>query len=136
MNEPLDIIIAVAVGLIALAAVAVVIALVPMIRKARQILSRVDTLIESTERDVRQTVGEVRGAVHNVNQISGGVHKNMDQLSGTVKALEGFGETLRNTSDIIRTSVHPHLLSFGALLVGLKTGSWYLLRKIFLKRRR
>ncbi|MEE9538070.1 MAG: hypothetical protein V3W10_01900, partial [candidate division NC10 bacterium] len=97
---------------------------------------RVDTLIESTERDVRQTVGEVREAVHNVNQISGGVHKNMDQLSGTVKALEGFGETLRNTSDIIRTSVHPHLLSFGALLVGLKTGSWYLLRKIFLKRRR
>jgi uncharacterized protein YoxC len=57
MNEPLDIIIAVAVGLIALAAVTVVIALVPMIRKARQILSRVDTLIESTERDVRQTVG-------------------------------------------------------------------------------
>ncbi len=135
MNESLGIVVAVAAGLVALAAVAVVFALIPLIRKIRQILGRVDTLIESTERDVRQTVFEMREAVHNVNQISAGAHKNMDQLSGTIKAVEKFGRTLEDTSHIIRTTVHPHLFSFAALVVGLKTGSWYLYRK-FVKRRR
>jgi len=135
MNEPLGIIFAAAAGLVAVAAVAMVIALFPLIRKARQILSRVDTLIESTERDVRQTVFEVREAVHNVNQISADAHKNMDQLSGTIKAVEKFGKTLEDTSHIIRTTVHPHLFSFAALVVGLKTGSWYLFRKLLRKRR-
>jgi uncharacterized protein YoxC len=135
MNESLAIIYPIAAGLVAVAAVAVVMAIFPLIRKARQILSRVDNLIESTERDLRQTVFEVREAIHNVNQISAGVHKNMDQLSGTINAVEGLRKTLDETSHIIRATIHPHLFSFAALVVGLKTGSWYLLRK-FVKRRR
>ena len=135
MSESLGIIFPIAAGLVAVAAVAVVVALFPLVRKTRQILSRVDTLIESTERDVRQTVFEVREAVHNANQISADVHKNMDKLSGTIKAVEGFRKTLDDTSNIIRTTLHPHLFSFAALVVGLKTGSWYLLRRFLRKRR-
>lgn len=136
MTEPLATVIAVAIGIIALAVAVAVFTLVPMIRQARETLRRLDTLIQSAEGDVRLTVSEVREAVQHLNQISASVQKDMGKVSGTVEALEGFGETLRNTNDIIRTTIHPRLLSFGALLVGLRTGSWYLLRKIFLKKRR
>ncbi len=136
MTEPLATVIAVAIGIIALGVAVAVFTLVPMIRQARETLRRLDTLIQSAEGDVRLTVSEVREAVQHLNQISAAVQKDMGRVSGTVEALEGFGKTLRNTNDIIRTTIHPRLLSFGALLVGLRTGSWYLLRKIFLKKRR
>ncbi|MFQ5848059.1 MAG: DUF948 domain-containing protein [Candidatus Methylomirabilales bacterium] len=135
MSEPVAIAIAIAIGLIAIAVAAAVFAVFPLLRQARETLRRLDNLIQSAEGDVRLTVAEVREAVQNLNQISGAVQKDMGKLSGTVESVERFGETLRNTNDIIRTTIHPRLLSFGALLVGLKTGSWYLLRKIFLKRR-
>ncbi len=135
MSQPLATVIAIAIGLIAVAVVVAVFAILPLFRQARETLKRVDTLIQSTEGDLHRTVSELREAVQNVNEISAGVHKNMDKVSKSAEALEGFGETLRHTSDIIRTTIHPRLLSFGALVVGLKTGSWYLLRKIFLKRR-
>ncbi|MFQ5881038.1 MAG: DUF948 domain-containing protein [Candidatus Methylomirabilales bacterium] len=135
MSQAIAIAIAVAVALIAIAVAATAFALFPLIRQARQLLNRVDSLVQSMEGDVRLTLSDLRDAVHNVNQISAGIHKNMDKVSGTVDALAGLSETLRDTSDIIRTSFHPRLLSFGAMLVGLKTGSWYLLRKVFMKRR-
>jgi len=59
----------------------------------------------------------------------------MEKVGGTVEALEGLGETLRDTSDLIRTGLLSPLLSFGALMVGLKTGISSLLHKIFIKRR-
>lgn len=136
MSQPLATVIAVSIGIIAVAVAVAVIALVPLIRQARETMRRMDALIQWAEGDVRLTISEVRAAVQNLNQISAAVQKDMGKLSGTVDALEGFGETLRNTNDIIRTTIHPRLLSFGALLVGLRTGSWYLLRKIFLKKRR
>ena len=134
MREDLAVIvILVMIGFIALAVSAAVFALFPLVRQVQQLLSRLDRLLESTEGDVRLTLSEVREAARNLNEISTGVLKNMDKLSNTADALEGFGETLRNTSDIIRTGLHPRLLSFGALLVGLRTGSWSLLRRIFLR---
>lgn len=135
MTEYLAIVIVVAIGFIALTIGITVLAIFPLLRQIREILNRVDILMQATEGDVRLTLSELRESAHNLNQISAGVHKNMDQLSGTVKAVEGFGETLNNTSNIIRTTIHPHLLTFGALMVGLKTGSWYVFRKL-LKRRR
>ncbi len=135
MSELVAIAIAAAAALIAIAVAVAVFAILPLIRQARETLRRVDTLIQSTEGDLHRTVSELREVVQNVNEISAGVQKNMDKVSKGAEAFEGFGETLRHTSDIIRTTVHPRLLSFGALVVGLKTGSWYLLRKIFLKRR-
>ncbi|MEE8282253.1 MAG: DUF948 domain-containing protein [candidate division NC10 bacterium] len=136
MTEPLAITIAIAVGVTAVALAAVVFTLIPLIRQARETLNRVDTLIQKTEGDLQSTASELRETVHNMNQISAGVQKNMDKVGETAEALEGFGKTLQKTSDIIQTTLHPSLLSFGALVVGLKTGSWYLLRKIFLKKRR
>ncbi len=135
MTEPLGIVIVVAVGFIAVTIAITVFAMFPLLRQVRQLLSRMDAMIQATEGDIRLTLSELREAVHNANQISAGVHKNMDQLSGTIKALGGLSETLNNTSNIIRTTIHPHLLTFGALMVGLKTGSWYVFRKL-LKRRR
>lgn len=134
MNETLAIVMASALGLIAVAAALAVLGLLPVFRQLRQTLSRMDTLLLSLEGDVRLAVSELRGAIQNVNQISGGVNKNMSKVEGTVDALEGLGETLRTTSNIIRTTVNPRLLSFGALVIGLRTGSWYLFRK-FIKRR-
>lgn len=136
MTEPLAITIAIAVGVTAVALAAVVFTLIPLIRQARKTMNRVDTLIQKTEGDLQSTASELRETVHNMNQISAGVQKNMDKVGETAEALEGFGKTLQKTSDIIQTTLHPSLLSFGALVVGLKTGSWYLLRKIFLKKRR
>jgi predicted PurR-regulated permease PerM len=134
MREDLAvIIIVVAIGFIALVISATVFALFPLVRQVQQLLSRLDRFLQSTEGDVRLTLGEIREAARNLNEISTGVLKNMDKVSNTADALEGFGETLRNTSDIIRTGLHPRLLSFGALLVGLRTGSWSLLRRIFLR---
>lgn len=136
MSESLAIISVVAVCFIALTVAVTVIALFPLARQVREILNRVDRFMELAEGDVRLAVGELREAVQNLNDISAGVRKNMDRVSSTAEALEGFGETIRNTSDIIRTTIHPRLLSFGALLVGLRTGGWYLLRKFVLKKRR
>lgn len=134
MREDLAvIIIVVAIGFIALVISATVFALFPLVRQVQQLLSRLDRFLQSTEGDVRLTLGEIREAARNLNEISTGVLKNMDKVSNTADALEGFGEMLRNTSDIIRTGLHPRLLSFGALLVGLRTGSWSLLRRIFLR---
>jgi predicted PurR-regulated permease PerM len=134
MREDLAvIIIVVAIGFIALVISATVFALFPLVRQVQQLLSRLDRFLQSTEGDVHLTLGEIREAARNLNEISTGVLKNMDKVSNTADALEGFGETLRNTSDIIRTGLHPRLLSFGALLVGLRTGSWSLLRRIFLR---
>jgi predicted PurR-regulated permease PerM len=134
MREDLAvIIIVVAIGFIALVISATVFALFPLVRQVQQLLSRLDRFLQSTEGDVRLTLGEIREAARNLNEISTGVLKNMDKVSNTADALEGFGETLRNTSDIIRTGLHPRLLSFGALMVGLRTGSWSLLRRIFLR---
>jgi uncharacterized protein YoxC len=136
MTEPLGYAIAIAVGLIAVALVAALFALIPLIRQARETLRQLDSLIQKTEGDLHRTVSELRETAQNVNQISAGVQKNMDKVGDTAEALAGFGKTLRNTSDIIQNTLHPSLLSFGALVVGLKTGSWYLLRKIFLKKGR
>jgi predicted PurR-regulated permease PerM len=134
MREDLAvIIIVVAIGFIALVISATVFALFPLVRQVQQLLSRLDRFLQSTEGDVRLTLGEIREAARNLNEISTGVLKNMDKVSNTADALEGFGETLRNTSDMIRIGLHPRLLSFGALLVGLRTGSWSLLRRIFLR---
>jgi len=134
MREDLAvIIILVMIGFIALAISVAVFALFPLVRQVQQLLSRFDRLLESTEGDVRLTLTEVREAARNLNEISTGVVKNMDKVSHIADGLESFGETLRNTSDIIRTGVHPRLLSFGAMLVGLRTGSWSLLRRIFLR---
>jgi predicted PurR-regulated permease PerM len=134
MREDLAvIIIVVAIGFIALVISATVFALFPLVRQVQQLLSRLDRFLQSTAGDVHLTLGEIREAARNLNEISTGVLKNMDKVSNTADALEGFGETLRNTSDIIRTGLHPRLLSFGALLVGLRTGSWSLLRRIFLR---
>ena len=136
MREDLAmIIIVIAIGFIAVLIAATVFAIFPLVRQVQQLLNRLNTLLQSTEVDVRLTLDEIRQAARNLNEISAGVLKNMDKVSTTADALEGFGETLRNASDILRTSVHPRLLSFGALLVGLRTGGWYLFRKIFLKRR-
>lgn len=135
MSEYLPILIVAAIGFIAVTIAITVLALFPLLRQVREILNRMDTLMQSTEGDVRLTLSELRESVHNVNQISAGVHKNMDQLSGTIKAVEGFRKTLDETSNIIRTTIHPHLFSFAALVVGLKTGSWYLYRKLIRKRR-
>jgi predicted PurR-regulated permease PerM len=126
-------IIAIAIGGIALVIAAAVFALFPLVRQAQQLLARLDRFLQSTEGDVHLTLGEIREAARNLNEISTGVLKNMDKVSHTADALEGLGETLRNTSDIIRTGLHPRLLSFGALLIGLRTGSWSLLRRIFLR---
>jgi len=136
MNEPQAIIVVIAIGFIAITIAVTVLTLFPLVRELRDILRRVDSLLQATEGDVRGSVGELRETLHNVNQISAGVQKNMDKVSETAEALEGFGKTLRKTSDIIQTTLHPRLLSFGALVVGLKTGSWYLLRKFFLKKKR
>lgn len=136
MTEPVAIGIAISIGLVAVALAAALFALIPVIRQARETLSRVNTLIEKTEGDLQRTASELQQTVHNVNEISAGVQKNMGKVSDTAEALEGFGKTLRKTSDIIQTTLHPSLLSFAALVVGLKTGSWYLLRKFFLKKRR
>lgn len=135
MSEYLAIVIVVAIGFIALTIGITVLAIFPLLRQIREILNRVDTLMQATEGDVRLTLSELRESAHNLNQISAGVHKNMDQLSGTIKAVEGFRKTLNDTSNIIRTTLHPHLFSFAALVVGLKTGSWYLLRRFLRKRR-
>jgi len=133
VSQPLAIVIAIAIGVIAVAVGAAVVALLPLIRQARETLSRVDTLIQSTEGDVRLTLSELRSAVHNLNQLSAEIFKNVDKVTNTAEVLRGLGETISNTSDIIRTTAHPRLLV--ALLVGLKTGR-YLLRKIFSKKRR
>ena len=134
MREDLAVIIIVtAIGFIAVVIAAAVFVLFPLVRQVQQLLSRLDRFLQSTEGDVHLTLGEIREAARNLNEISTGVLKNMDKVSNTADALEGFGETLRNTSDIIRTGLHPRLLSFGALLVGLRTGSWSLLRRIFLR---
>ena len=134
MREDLAvIIIVVAISFIAVVISVTVFALFPLVRQVQQLLNRLDRFLQSTEGDVRLTLGEIREAARNLNEISTGVLKNMDKVSNTADALEGFGETLRNTSDIIRTGLHPRLLSFGALMVGLKTGSWSLLRRIFLR---
>jgi len=133
MREDLAVtIIAIAIGCIAVVIAAAVL-FGPLVRQVQQLLSRLDRFLQSTEGDVHLTLGEIRDAARNLNEISTGVLKNMDKVSNTADALEGFGETLRNTSDIIRTGLHPRLLSFGALLVGLRTGSWSLLRRIFLR---
>jgi predicted PurR-regulated permease PerM len=134
MREDLAVtIIAIAIGCIAVVIAAAVFALFPLVRQVQQLARRLDRFLQSTEGDVHLTLGEIREAARNLNEISTGVLKNMDKVSNTADALEGFGETLRNTSDIIRTGLHPRLLSFGALLVGLRTGSWSLLRRIFLR---
>jgi uncharacterized protein YoxC len=135
MMDSLSVVNAIAIGVIAAAVAVAVIALLPLIRQARQTLGRAEALIESTEQDVRRAVSEIREAVHNLNQISAGVLKNMDKVGRTTDALQDFGEALRNTSDIIRTTLHPRLFSFGAALLGLRTGGRFLLRKIFSKRR-
>ncbi|HZX61061.1 MAG TPA: DUF948 domain-containing protein [Candidatus Methylomirabilis sp.] len=135
MTDALSTVLAVAVALIAVAVVVAVVALLPLIRQARQTLSRADGLIASAEQDVRRTVAELREAIQNLNQISAGVLKNMDKVSRTTEAIQDFGETLRGTSDILRTTVQPRLLSFGAMIVGLRMGGRFLLRKIFAKRR-
>jgi len=135
MREDLAVtIIAIAIGCIAVViAAAVLFGLFPLVRQVQQLLNRLDRFLQSTEGDVHLTLGEIREAARNLNEISTGVLKNMDKVSNTADALEGLGETLRNTSDMIRTGLHPRLLSFGALLVGLRTGSWSLLRRIFLR---
>lgn len=135
MTDPLSTVLAAAVALIAIAVVVAIVALLPLIREARQTLGRADALIESAEQDVRPTLSELREAVQNLNQISAGILKNMDKVSHTTDAIRDFGETLRNTTDILRTTVQPRLLSFGAMLVGLRTGGRLLLRRIFVKRR-
>ncbi|MFQ5657321.1 MAG: DUF948 domain-containing protein [Candidatus Methylomirabilales bacterium] len=135
MSEQLGIVIVISIGFIAVTIAISVFALFPLLRQVRQILSRVDTLLLSLEADVRVAVSELRGAIQNVNQISAGVNKNMNKVEGAVHALEGLGETLTTTSNIIRATVNPRLLSFGALVVGLRTGSWYLFRKFIKKRR-
>ncbi len=136
MTEPVAIGIAISIGVVGVALAAALFSLIPLIRQARETLRRVNTLIEKTEGDLQRTAVELQQTVHNVNHISAGIQKNMDKVSDTAEALEGLGKTLRKTSDIIQTTLHPSLLSFGALVVGLKTGSWYLLRKFFLKKRR
>jgi uncharacterized protein YoxC len=134
MREDLAVtIIAIAIGGIAVVVSAAVFALFPLVRQAQQLLTRLDRFLQSTEGDVRLTLSEIREAARNLNEISAGVLKNMDKVSSTADAIAGVGETLRNTSDIIRTGLHPRLLSFGALMVGLRTGSWSLLRRIFLR---
>ena len=135
MNETLAILITIALGLIAIAVIAASFGIFILVRQARQTLGRADSAIRSTEAELHLTLQELRESARNMNEFSGWLHKKKDNLSGAVEALEGFGTTLRNTSDIIRTTLHPRLLSFGALIVGLRTGSWYLLRRIFLKRR-
>lgn len=136
MSEPQAIVVVVAIVFVAITVALTVLALFPLVRELREILRRVDSLLQSTEGDMRVAAGELREMLHNINQISAGVQQNMDKVSDTAEALDGFGKTLRKTSDIIQTTLHPSLLSFGALVVGLKTGSWYLLRKVFLRRRR
>ncbi|MFQ5961579.1 MAG: DUF948 domain-containing protein [Candidatus Methylomirabilales bacterium] len=136
MSEPVVIGIAISIALVAVALAATLFSLIPLIRQARETFSRVNTLIQKTEGDLQRTVSELQQTVHNVNEVSAGVQNNMDKVSQTAEALEGFGKTIRKTSDIIQTTLHPSLLSFGALVVGLKTGSWYLLRKFFLKKKK
>lgn len=136
MTEPHAIIVVIAIGFIAITIAVTVLALFPLVRQLRDILRRVDSLLQVTEGDVRGCVGELRAMLQNANQISAGIQQNMDKVSDTAEALEGFGKTIRKTSDIIQTTLHPSLLSFGALVVGLKTGSWYLLRRFFLKKKR
>lgn len=136
MTEPVAIGIALAIGLVAVALAATLFSLIPLIRKARETLGRLNTLIEKTEGDLQRTASELQQTVHNVNKISAGIQNNMDKVSDTAEAIQGLGKTLRKTNDIIQTTLHPSLLSFGALVVGLKTGSWYLLRKFVLKKKR
>ncbi len=136
MTELHAIIVVIAIGFIAITIAVTVLTLFPLAREVREILRRVDSLLQATEGDMRSSVGEMRAMLQNVNQISAGIQQNMDKVSDTAEALEGFGKTIRKTSDIIQTTLHPSLLSFGALVVGLKTGSWYLLRRFFLKKKR
>jgi uncharacterized protein YoxC len=135
MTDPLVILIAIGTGVIMVAVIVVAFALVAVARQLRETLSRADKTLESAETELHLTLQELRDAIRNVNEFSRWLHKNKDKLGGSFEAVESLGEALRNTSDIIRTTLHPRLLSFGALLVGLKTGSRYLLRKILSKRR-
>jgi predicted PurR-regulated permease PerM len=134
VSESLALVIVIAIVFTAVVIAATVFALFPLVRQIQSLLSRIDALIQSTEGDVRLTVSELREAVRNLNQISAAVQKDMGKLSDTIEALEGFGQMLQNTSDVIRTAIHPRVLSFAAALVGLKTGSRYLLRRVFLKK--
>lgn len=136
MTEFHALIVVIGIGFIAITIAVTVLTLFPLARDARDILRRVDSMLQATEGDVRSAAGELRAMLQNVNQISAGIQQNMDKVSDTAEALEGFGKTIRKTSDIIQTTLHPSLLSFGALVVGLKTGSWYLLRRFFLKKKR
>ncbi|MFQ5840105.1 MAG: DUF948 domain-containing protein [Candidatus Methylomirabilales bacterium] len=135
MDQPVLLVIAIALVLMAGSALIAAIAAIPVLRQMRETLRRLEDLIRAMDMELRPTLANVREVAANMNKASAGVQVELHRVRGTVDALATFGETIRNTSDIIRGTLHPRLLTLAGMVVGLRTGTWHLLRKYLIKRR-
>ena len=73
--------------------------------------------------------------MRNVGRVSEEVSRGVDRVGGTLENLRRASETMRTTTDVIRTGLTPHLVTVVGLVAGLKTGTWTLLRRLLKKRR-
>ncbi len=123
-----------AIGLAALAVLALAVCLVPLVLELRRTIRAAHEVLRAVERDVTPALSDLRSLMKNLSRTAETVNGGVARLQGAVGAVEEVAETIRLINDLARKSVAPRLAAFASFLVGTRAGLRFLIRNLLGRR--
>lgn len=110
----------IAAGVMALAAVVLVAALVPMLVQLRRTAEESERLLRRMNEDMPVLFREATQAAQNMNQVAGDLRQAAAHARVLGDAVGGVGETINEVRELVRGGAGSLLTNVGSLLAGFR----------------
>ena len=121
----------IALFLAALAFIALVACLIPLVFEARRRLDRLAVLAEQSRNDLEALARDSREALRNVNEFAQRANQQMDDVALVVHTVQAWTERADRWVDEIATTIEPPLFSLARNLSLLRVGTTAFLQTLF-----
>lgn len=110
----------IAAGIVALAAVVLVAVLVPMLVQLRKTAEESERLLRRMNDDLPVLFREATQAAQNMNQVAGEMREAATRARVLGEAMGGVGETINEVRELVRGGAGTLLTNVGSLLAGFR----------------
>lgn len=124
----------VAIGALALAAIALIAWTIPAINQMRRTFRRVEDFLDKTERDLKPALAELRETLGRVNQASHGMNEGLEKVGRVMDTCGEIAESIRLTNTLYRKGVIPIFIKMAAMGSGFRTGIRVLVERLLERR--